>query len=457
MRSPPGDAGKDSLRVLLLAADPAARRELEAALAPAARVTALAPEALCEPARWLDAAGAVALVTGCETERDLARLEALRGLPAGRAVVLVAGREAPAEWVLRLAAALDPRALLDHPASGQALRFALARALPDLRSGEGARPQQRRAPALLGVSSAIRELLEQVRQVAASRAPVLILGETGTGKELVARAIHEQSPRARQPFVAVNCGALPESLLEAALFGVERGAFTGAERARRGFFEEASGGTLLLDEIGDTTPALQVKLLRALESGEIRPVGGAASRTVDVRIVSATHRDLEEALLEGSFRRDLLYRLNAVTLYVPPLRRRAVDIPFLAQHFAEELGSENARRITLADDFIAALARHDFPGNVRELRNAVERAIALAAPGEPISDRHLPSGISPAPSLPSAGTLRDRVEQLEIQAIQEALDRCGGNRTRAARALGLSRLGLRQKMRRLGLERGPHR
>ena len=173
---------------------------------------------------------------------------------------------------------------------------------------------------------------------------MLILGETGTGKELVARAIHENSPRAGRAFVAVNCGALPDTLLESELFGHVRGAFTGADRDKRGLFEEAEGGTLLLDEVGDTSPAFQTKLLRALEAREIRPVGGTDVRHVDVRVVSATHRDLAEMVDEGSFRQDLLYRLNTATLFVPSLRRRRVDIPFLAQHFAEEFGDEHARK-----------------------------------------------------------------------------------------------------------------
>jgi len=299
-------------------------------------------------------------------------------------------------------------------------------------------------------------VIAQVRQIASTRVPVLILGETGTGKELVARAIHEESPRAGKPFVAINCGALPEQLLESELFGHERGAFTGAERAKRGLFEQANGGTLFLDEVGDTSPALQVKLLRVLETGELRALGATATRRVEVRIVSATHRDLELAVEEGRFRQDLLYRLNTVTIDLPPLRRRRVDIPFLAQHFAEEFGEANARRITLDEDFLEALAAHDFPGNVRELRNAVERAIALTRPGESVSAQQLPSGIGEsrareALAASASGSLRERVLRVEEAAIREALERHCGNRTHAAAELGLSRLGLRNKMKRMGI------
>jgi transcriptional regulator with PAS, ATPase and Fis domain len=281
--------------------------------------------------------------------------------------------------------------------------------------------------------------------------PVLVCGETGSGKELVARAIHERSRRARGPFVAVNCGALPDSLLESELFGFTRGAFTGAEQSRQGLFEQANGGTLFLDEIGDTSPGMQAKLLRVLEARTVRPLGGEGERPVDVRVVSATHRDLEAGTRDGSFRQDLLFRLNAATLMVPPLRRRRVDIPFLAQHFAEELGDAQARRIVLGEDFLEALGRHGFPGNVRELRNAVERAIALAGPSEEIGAAHLSLGGDASPSVAAAGTLRERVEQLEAELIRAALRRHAGNRTHVANALGLSRPGLRQKMRRLGL------
>jgi len=446
--------------VLVVSAEPGLRRSLARALASDWSVATASPEELGDRVRWIDAVAVVAALDGGEGQAGIERLEAVQEVPAARSLVLLA-RGVPDELLEEAVRTLGPAQLLIDPAPAPALRFAVARVMPPGPAGEGARRAHRRAPALLGVSAAIREVLDQVRRVASVRVPVLILGETGTGKELVARAIHEQSSRARACFVAVNCGAFPDSLLESELFGYRRGAFTGAERDKQGLFEQAHGGTLFLDEVGDTSPGLQVKLLRAIEEGEIRPLGATEVLKVDVRVVSATHRDLDAALEEGSFRQDLLYRLNTVTLTMPPLRRRKVDIAFLAQHFAEEFGERLARRITLDEDFLEALAQHDFPGNVRELRNAVERAITLSTPGEAVSACHLPpafdaAAAGPAP-LPSTGTLRDRIEQVEIHAIREALQHCAGNRSRAAEALGISRLGLRQKMRRLGLEKAPER
>jgi transcriptional regulator with PAS, ATPase and Fis domain len=306
---------------------------------------------------------------------------------------------------------------------------------------------------MLGTSARMQEVFAAIRKVATVDAPVLLTGDSGTGKELAARAVHRLSACSSGPFVPINCGAIPDALLESELFGHRRGAFTGADQDKRGLFQEADGGTLFLDEIGEMSPALQVKLLRVLETHEVRPLGGTGTTPVDVRLVSATNRDLEAAVEEGSFRQDLYYRINTVTIYVPPLRRRRVDIPFLAQHFAEEFGSEHARRITLDDEFVETLSRFDFPGNVRELRNAVERSIALAAPDEPVSSRHLVTNTGESLPLPATrtGTLKQRVEQVEREAILEALARFDGNRTRAAESLGLSRQGLRYKMRRLGM------
>ncbi len=438
--------------VLLVARHPAARRELGRVLASDLGVRELGFEELGGAAPLLDAAAVVARVG---PEDGLEALAGLADLVAASGLVLILGGLSE-ERIQQALQALDPVQVLCEPVPPALLRFAVRRAFASPRPGEGARAGQRRAPVLLGVSGAIRQLLDQVRQVAASRIPVLILGETGTGKELVARAIHEQSPRRGRSFVPLNCGALPDTLLESELFGHRRGAFTGADRDRRGLFEEADGGTLFLDEIAEMSPALQVKLLRVLESHELRAVGDTQTRQVDVRLVSATNRDLETAVEEGRFRRDLFYRINTVAIQIPPLRRRRVDIPFLAQHFAEEFGVAHARRITLDEDFIAALARFDFPGNVRELRNAVERAIALADPEGPVTSRHLVSASGEALEipLPRDGTLRDRVAQVEAELIREALERCDWNRTRAAESLGLSRQGLRYKMRQIGLEPG---
>ncbi len=436
--------------VLAVATEPRRQQAIAAALVPEFAVRPVAPEALGTRGPLVDAHAAVVQLDPGQDARDLV---ALRDLPAGRAIILLS--EGTDEAALEFAIEeLRPHAVLAADPAPAALRLALRNGLPTAgKVGEGARHNHRRAPALLGVSKAIRDLMEEVRRLATSNIPVLILGETGTGKELVARAIHEESPRASRAFVAVNCGALPDTLLESELFGHVRGAFTGADRDKRGLFEEAEGGTLLLDEVGDTSPAFQTKLLRALEAREIRPVGGTEVKQVDVRVVSATHRDLKEMVEEGSFRQDLLYRLNTATLFVPSLRRRRVDIPFLAQHFAEEFGDDHARKITLDESFLEDLAQKDFPGNVRELRNAVERAIALTAPGEQVGAG---LGAGDAPEVEDApvraGTLKERLDQVEREVLRDALDRFHGNRTRMAEALGLSRVGLRNKLRRHGLD-----
>ena len=452
------------VEILVVASQEDERRALAEVLEPPFHVEALAPSALAAHGPLVDKAAAIASLNGAEP-RAVESLLPIRELFAGRSLILLA-RNAEEELLEEAIARLDPFQMLTQPVSAPALRLAVLRSLPAEGPGSGAREGHRRARALLGVSAAIREVLEQVRQVAPLQVSVLILGETGTGKELVARAIHEKSPRAQAPFVAVNCSAMPDSLLESELFGYQRGAFTGADRSKRGLFQQASGGTLFLDEVGDTSPALQAKLLRAIEEQEIRPIGAEQTVPVDVRVVSATHCDLRQAMERETFRRDLFYRLNTIEIYVPPLRRRRVDIPFLAQHFTEELGEIHARRITLGEDFVDRLLQHDFPGNVRELRNAVERAIALARPGETVTAEqlvgfatdpgHRPLEAGPAPRETDAygadESLRSRVQKVELEAIAQALERYNGNRTRVAEALGLSRVGLRQKMRRLGID-----
>ena len=435
--------------ILAVAADERSQQSIAARLVPDFAVRPVAPDALSTRGPLVAAHAAVVLL---EAGSDLEALAALRDLPAGRGLILLSSDADEARLELAIEA-LRPSAILAADAPAAAMRLTVRNVLPSGEAGEGARENHRRAPALLGVSQAIRDLMEEVRQLAVSNIQVLILGETGTGKELVARAIHQQSGRAERAFVAVNCGALPDTLLESELFGHVRGAFTGADRDKRGLFEEAEGGTLLLDEVGDTSPAFQTKLLRALEAREIRPVGGTETRPVDVRVVSATHRDLNEMVEAGTFRQDLLYRLNTATLYVPPLRRRRVDIPFLAQHFAEEFGDEHARKITLDESFLEDLAQKEFPGNVRELRNAVERAIALTAPGEEVGAGSLSDDAPPADAQPAReGTLKEQLDRVERDALRDALDRFHGNRTRMAEALGLSRVGLRNKLRRHGLD-----
>lgn len=446
--------GKRS-QVLVLSRDPEERAnvaEAIEALRPGEhRLERLSPDALRDANAWTDAAGAIALLGGPGRPDDFEDWVRLRSLGCAARVVVGLPRDHDPSTADLLIGTLEPRAVIDLPASPYALASALDRALPHHRR-RSAREQQRSAGGLLGISRAIREVSDQIRQISPSRIPVLILGETGTGKEVVARAIHQQSPRKDAPFVALNCGALPESLLESELFGNERGAFTGADRTRPGVFEQADGGTLFLDEIGEMPAAMQVKMLRTLEDGTIRRLGGSASIATDVRIISATHRNLEEEVSEQRFRQDLFFRLNTAAIHLPPLRRRAVDIPFLAQHFAEEFGAENARDITLSESFIGALCDLDFPGNVRELRNAVERAIAIATPGDAIAAEHLPQRTTATRPETAVGTLKEQVARLEARVLRESLAKFEGNRTRMAAALGLSRAGLRQKLTRLEID-----
>ncbi len=306
---------------------------------------------------------------------------------------------------------------------------------------------------MIGQSPAFIEALRLAEQVASSGLPVLITGETGTGKELMARAVHQRSRCAAGPFVAVNCGALPENLLESTLFGHVKGAFTGATGNHTGLFVEASGGTLFLDEIGDTPPALQVKLLRALESGEVLPVGADRPRRVDVRLVCATNRDLTSLMGSGQFREDLYWRVRGAEISLPPLRRRSGDVPLLAEYFLGQCASlaADGRPKTLSDGARAALLQHPWPGNLRELRFEMQRATVLARLRPAIG----PGDLSMAAELNDAGepaTLAEKVEALERREMEAALARHDGNRTHAARDLGLSRQGLLKKMARNGLE-----
>ncbi|MCP3137681.1 sigma-54-dependent transcriptional regulator [Pyxidicoccus xibeiensis] len=296
--------------------------------------------------------------------------------------------------------------------------------------------------ALVGRSAPMRTLYDFIERVAHSGAAVLVRGESGSGKELVARALHFEGPRAAGPFVAVNCTALPHHLLESELFGHVKGAFTGATSARRGLFVEADKGTLFLDEIGDMPMELQARLLRVLEDGEVRAVGADASRTVDVRIVAATHQDLEARVREGRFRADLFYRLNVVTLRLPTLRERREDIPMLVEHFITRARARNprSRLQALSPDAVAALAAMPWPGNVRELENLVARLVVLA-PGETagLEDLrpHLPPETPESQPLALAQQELWSLRRLEAEYIAWMVGRCGGNKTRAAELLGI--------------------
>lgn len=315
---------------------------------------------------------------------------------------------------------------------------------------------------ILGRSKAIDELRHRIGQVQEVHSPVMVLGETGTGKDLVARAIHTGSLRAAAPFLAVHCGALPEDLLESEMFGHKKGSFTGALQDKQGVFEAADGGTLFLDEIGEMPVKLQVKLLRALESGEIRRVGENHPRKVDVRIISATNRDVEAMIAAGSFREDLYYRLKVVTLQVPPLRDRSDDILFLAEHFLRgSLSSMGRPYAGFTESAVRFMFEHPWPGNVRELRNLIEGAAVFLKGDSPMdaSDLQLAGGgrrVGTRPAaMPNGGEmgLRDLRQEAERQVVVDALTRCDWNVSRAARDLGISRQHLHNRIRHYGLER----
>lgn len=329
-------------------------------------------------------------------------------------------------------------------------RARLARELTLLRAQAGVDEDM----GLVGTSPAIASLRDLIRRVAPTRLPALVLGPSGTGKELVARAIHAASPRATRPLVPIHCGAVPAELLESELFGHLKGSFTGAAADRPGLIETANGGTLFLDEIGEMPAAMQVKLLRFLGDGSYQPVGARTTRIADVRIVAATHRDLAAAVADGSFREDLFYRLKGVVLRTPSLDERAGDVPLLARLFLRRTSEGLA---TFAPDAIAWLEGRRWLGNVRELRAAVECAAALAVPGAagvvvgPADLAFAVGDVAPEPGCTDFQTLEEEVAALERRRIVEALTRTGHNHTHTARELGLSRVGLLKKMDRMGL------
>ncbi len=339
---------------------------------------------------------------------------------------------------------------------------------------------------LVGASEAMRQIFATAEKLARSDVSVLLRGESGTGKELVARAIHDRSSRARGPFVALNCGAIPEALIDSELFGHTKGAFTGAVGSRPGVFMEASGGTLFLDEIGDIPEPVQLRLLRVLETHEARPVGGSGSREVDVRVIAATHVDLDEAVAAGSFRADLYYRLNVVSVFLPPLRERIEDMPLLAVHLLKKHGAEHDRAAPrLSSDALDALISYSWPGNVRELENAIQHALALV-PGDEIGVDALPRRIVQAAGRDSSAGRRTAAvagaalvdasadaswadelgfnearkraqDSFERTYMTRLLDRTQGNVSEAARRAGLDRSNFRRVLARLGIDPADHR
>ena len=301
---------------------------------------------------------------------------------------------------------------------------------------------------IIGQSQAMLEVFDLIPEVAASDASLLLKGETGTGKELVARAIHAKSDRAHHPFIALNCGAIPDTLLESELFGHIKGAFTGAVQSRKGFLEVVSGGTLFLDEIGEISPKMQIDLLRVLEEKKITRIGSSESIHIDFRLISATRADLQSAIREGRFREDFFYRINVINIPIPPLRRRKDDIPLLVNHFLEKYSQETAKQVDrVAPAAMALLQRYDWPGNVRELENAIERAVVLAK-SRSLDEDAFAFLQPPVPAPPHPRTL----QAIQTAYIKQVLHQCQGNVTQAAKILGINRVTLHKKIKRLKLK-----
>jgi two-component system response regulator HydG len=305
---------------------------------------------------------------------------------------------------------------------------------------------------IIGRSGAVRDVLGRIVRIAPTDATVLITGESGTGKELVARAIHANSLRSDRPFVSVNCAAISETLLESELFGHVRGAYTGAVQSRKGLFEEANGGTFFFDEMAETPPSFQAKLLRAIQEGEIRRLGDNKPVFVDARIIAATNQDLKVSIAEKTFREDLYYRLNVARFVLPPLRERREDIPVLAEHFLEKYGVKMRRRARLGEGVLDYLTRYEFPGNIRELENLIEQGVALAIDGVIHLDDIIPAELRQSHSgseIKSPRSLQDVVDRAERDAIESVLREVDGNKEKAAELLGLSSTTLWRKMKRL--------
>ena len=385
-------------------------------------------------------------------EHDLARMEEFGELAA----LAVAHARALAELRAQAEAMSAQRAELARLLEARDAEVIGLR--EEVRSAQGPTPRGYRG--IIGSTPVMTRIFKLIDRVADADVPVVIHGESGTGKELVARALHEAGPRRDGPFIAENCGAIPETLLESVLFGHAKGAFTGAGTAKAGLFEAAHRGTIFLDEVGEMSAAMQTKLLRVLQEGELRRVGENRARPIDVRVIAASNRDLHAMVERGEFRRDLYYRINVVKIELPPLRERIDDLPVLIEHFLRSHGGDRpALRVSPAA--MRCLAQHDWPGNVRELQNEVQRWLALVE-GEVGSDD---LSMSPPRGAASSGEplldegdddlqIRPRVDRLERALIARAMDRTGGNQTKAAELLGLSRYGLQKKLRRLADEAG---
>ena len=394
-----------------------------------------------------------------EPEMDgLQFLHSLKGSPNRPVVVIISGYATIQNAVTATReGAYD---FIEKPISKDKLLLAVKNALAQRRlAEENIRLRQEISGQfeMIGHSAELQQVREQIARVAPTHSRVLILGESGTGKELVARAIHESSERSQQAFVKVNCAAIPEDLIESELFGHEKGAFTGASAMRDGKFLLADGGTILLDEIGDMSLRVQAKVLRVLQEGEFERVGGSQTVRVDVRVIAATNKTLEDEVRAGRFREDLYFRLNVIPIFMPPLRARKDDVPDLVHHFLEHYCRENGFRLKqMAPEAMARLQKYDWPGNIRELRNTIERLVIMT-PGETITTADLPLSLqTPQPDIKSSLrpglSLREVRDQVERDYISACLEATGGNITQAAQILGIERSNLHKKMRALGVE-----
>jgi two-component system response regulator AtoC len=435
-----------SARVLVVDDEPAVRFALEEALAEHQVVSAASAAEALPLAAGVDTVVTDLVMPG---EDGLALAARLRDLDPELPVVLLTARGSEKIAVAAMKAGVHD--YLTKPFGVEELRLVVARAIETRqlrRAGHDLALERLVGRSIIGDSPAWRALMEQVRRAGRRDVTVLVRGETGTGKELIAAALHAESGRREGPLVRFNCAALPATLAEAELFGHARGAFTGATADRRGFFAQADGGTLVLDEVGELTPGVQAALLRALQGGEIQPVGGRLHK-VDVRVVACTNRDLAAEVAAGRFRQDLYYRLAVVELVVPPLRERRQDIPLLIEalrrRWAARLGVDEAR---FSPALTAALAARDWPGNVRELENAIVRILTLGDGGE-VGPEALGALATAGPA--EGGSLRAQLDAFERHLLARVLAECGGNQSEAARRLGITRTTLLDKLKRHGL------
>jgi DNA-binding NtrC family response regulator len=455
-------AERERFQALVVDDDAAIRRQLRGLLEDEGHAVTEAPNAAAAYAA-LEAKphDVVLLDLRMPGEHGLDALVKLRELAPDTAVVVVSG-EGTVEHALKAGQRgafdfvekpiRDPGALLEL--LGEAVRVTrLRRQGTAVAASAGTAPAADGSLGIVGESPAVERMREQVRKIAPSNGRVLVTGENGAGKELVAHALHALSRRAAGPFVKLNCAAIPKDLLESELFGHERGAFTGAVQSKKGRLEMADGGTLFLDEIGDLALEAQAKLLRAIETGELERVGGTRTAKVDVRLVAATNRDLSEAVKAGDFREDLYFRLNVLPIAVPPLRERRADIARLAAHFLAIFAEAEGRPCpSLSDDAKQLLEDYHWPGNVRELRNLMERAVVLVEGGVIEAADLLPWLESPPDESDDAG-LKGRIARSEIDTIRRALETADWNVTQAAAGLGIDRTNLHRKMRKYGISR----